>query len=138
MNLYQKYVDLYQKIQFFRSNWTIFHYIRQIFDIIILFGYKFEVRFEFGPRFRIVAMISTLFRTEFGFENVDLCRFEYNLYRSFGRPRSNRISLRWAHDLKIVDSNPGQAENFVHWSELFRTYEIYLWVNIVLVYVYMS
>ena len=65
-------VEFNQKSQIFDKN-------RQIFDIIVLFRYEFEVRFEFGPRFRIVAMILMDFSNKFGSKMSIKAPFEYDL-----------------------------------------------------------
>ena len=78
-------VEFDRKSQIFDKN-------QRIFDKIVFFRYKFEVRFEFGPRFRIVATISIDFSNKFRSKMLIKTRFEYDLDRVFGRPRSNRIS----------------------------------------------
>ena len=62
------------------------------------FRYKFEVRFEFGPRFWIVVTISMDFSNKFGLKMSIKMRFEYHLDWFFGTPRSNRISLHCCAD----------------------------------------
>ena len=70
-----------------------FDQIWQIFDQIQPFSIKFEVRFKFGPRFRIVAMISMDFSNKFGSKKSIKSQFEYDLDWILAGGRSNRISL---------------------------------------------
>ena len=88
---------IWMKIRLFRSNSKNFWSNSTIFDINSKFDLNsdrdFEVRFKFGPRFRIVAMISMDFSNKFESKMFFKTRFEYDLDQIFGRPRSNCISL---------------------------------------------
>ena len=73
---------------------VVFDQIRWIFDIIKLFRYKFEVKFEIRVRIWI-EIVATIDRTT-GIESQKSIksRFKYNLDRISGQPRLDRMSLQ--------------------------------------------
>ena len=98
---------IWTKIRLFRSNSTNIQSNLTIFDINLKLNLNsdrdFEVRFEFGLRFRIVAAILMDFSNKFGSKISIKTQFEYYLDRIFGRPRSNRVSLLWRRFFNMTD-----------------------------------